>query len=173
MIKRSKIKDHPFDKLRTGRSKINDGQVMLLTILILSAVFLMTTVIAGLLMVYQLGQVTRIQESAKAIFAADAATERALFNVFRCNHPDPAQAPVVPNSSWIPSVTAICLSTQSQTPDPLEVPKFLNGASYKMTIFTDPPCNGSHDTGAHFGDIRCIKSTGRAGRSSRAFQVEF
>jgi len=144
---------------------------MLLTILILSAVFLMTTVIAGLLMVYQLDQVTKVADSARAIFAADAATERALFNVFRCNYPTPTPG-VVPAGWDTTNFSVLCGSASSQEPNP-PVPEFFNGASYQMTIFTDPPCNGSHDTGAHFEDIRCIKATGRAGRSSRAFRVDF
>ena len=47
---------------------------MLLAVLTLGATMLGATTIAGLLMVYQIRQTTDFENSAKAVFAADAGT---------------------------------------------------------------------------------------------------
>jgi hypothetical protein len=62
-----------------GRS----GQAMLLAILTLGATMLGATTIAGLLMLYQIRQVTNFRDSAAAIFAADAGTEWELYSYFK------------------------------------------------------------------------------------------
>jgi len=59
------------------------GQAMLLAILTLGATMLGATTIAGLLMVYQIRQVTNFRDSAESIFAADAGTEWALYSYFQ------------------------------------------------------------------------------------------
>lgn len=148
---------------------LRQGQVMLLTVVVMSGVFLSATVIAGLLMVYQLGQVTRIVDSAKAIFAADAATERALFKVFRCNNPDQG-GNIIP-SGW-GNISVFCGSAADQTPNLL--PAFLNDATYKLTIESSA-CNppGTHCPQATPSDAESVKATGSAGKSARAFEVTF
>ena len=144
---------------------------MLLTVLVLSAVFLSATVIAGLLMVYQLGQITKVADSAEAIFAADAALERALFKVFRCNPPNPSPFPM--------DADPICANAALQVPPtaPTSDASFYNGATYQMTIFqsTDPtnPCSGAHTDTALPADVTCIRATGRAGKVARAFEIIF
>ena len=137
---------------------------MLLTVLILSAVFLSTTVIAGLLMSYQLGQVARIADSAKAIFAADTALERAFFLVFRCN-----PTPTVPAGWDTTGFDKLCEEAERQSS---EVP-FYNGASYFVTIESTAGGEGSHDTEADSTNVATIKVTGRAGKSARAFRADF
>ncbi len=52
---------------------------MLMTVIMLSGAILASTSLAGLLILYQLRQSTDSASSTKAIFAADAGTERALF----------------------------------------------------------------------------------------------
>ena len=59
------------------------GQAMLLAILTLGATMLGATTIAGLLMLYQIRQVTNFRDSAQSIFAADAGTEWALYSYFQ------------------------------------------------------------------------------------------
>jgi hypothetical protein len=54
------------------------GQALLLAVLMLGATMLGATTIAGLLMAYQIRQVTNFSDSAKSVFAADAGTEWAL-----------------------------------------------------------------------------------------------
>ena len=56
------------------------GQVMLMTVVMLSGAILASTSLAGLLILYQLRQATDAAASTKAIFAADAGLERALYN---------------------------------------------------------------------------------------------
>jgi hypothetical protein len=58
------------------------GQAILLMILILGTVLLSSTVIAGLLVIYQLRQTVDLGESTKAIYAADGGTEWALYTFF-------------------------------------------------------------------------------------------
>jgi hypothetical protein len=57
------------------------GQVMLLTVVVLSATILGATTIAGLLTMYQVRQSTDIINSGKAIFAADAGLECEYYRI--------------------------------------------------------------------------------------------
>jgi len=76
--------------MKTGTAhEARRGQAMLLAILTLGATMLGATTIAGLLMVYEIRQVTDFRDSAQSIFAADAGTEWALYSYFQ-------QAPGVP-----------------------------------------------------------------------------
>ena len=59
------------------------GQVMLLSVLIISGAVLGATAIAGLLMLYQVRQATNITLSMQALFAADAGVEWELFKLFK------------------------------------------------------------------------------------------
>jgi len=56
---------------------------MLLAVLTLGATMLGVTTVAGLLMVYQIRQVTDFGSSAQSVFAADAGAEYALYNYFQ------------------------------------------------------------------------------------------
>jgi hypothetical protein len=59
------------------------GQVMLLSVLIISGAILGTTAIAGLLMLFQVRQATNITLSMQALFAADTGVEWELFKLFK------------------------------------------------------------------------------------------
>lgn len=59
------------------------GQAMFLAVLTLGATMLAVSTIAGLLMVYQIRQVTDFESSASSIFAADAGAEWALYSYFQ------------------------------------------------------------------------------------------
>ena len=67
------------------------GQVMLLSIMILGGVMLSASVIAGVLLWYQVRQVNDAVSSAKAIFAADAGIEFISWCIFKsgCEIPNP------------------------------------------------------------------------------------
>jgi hypothetical protein len=62
--------------------RANSGQAMLLAVLALGGAVLSATTIAGFLMAYQIRETTDFANSAKAIFAADAGTEWALYSHF-------------------------------------------------------------------------------------------
>jgi hypothetical protein len=154
-------------------TKNRNGQIMLFTVLVISALFLSVTAIAGLLMNYQLRQVTNIADAAKAVFAADAATERALFVVFRCNGGSPVVPGGYPGNDLKDSGFCDALAKQfadDQTPPVL--PEFFNNATYKLIIETD--CgSGTHVPTADISTADCIKAAGQAGKSTRAFGIFF
>ncbi len=70
------------------------GQVMLLSIMILGGVMLSASVIAGVLLWYQVRQVNDAVSSAKAIFAADAGIEFISWCIFKpgCEIPNPFES---------------------------------------------------------------------------------
>lgn len=55
---------------------------MLIAVLALGGTILGATTIAGFLMVYQIRQTSDFEDSAKAVFAADAGTEWALYSYY-------------------------------------------------------------------------------------------
>ena len=65
-----------------GQKNKRSGQAMLIAVLALGGAILGATTVAGLLMLYQIRATTDTANSAKAIFAADAGTEWALFNYY-------------------------------------------------------------------------------------------
>lgn len=77
------------------------GQVMLLTVLIVSGTILGATTIAGLLMVYQMRQATNFGESLQALFAADTGLEWQLYRKFqKSDYPEPVLSPDT-NASFV------------------------------------------------------------------------
>ena len=133
------------------------GQAMFLSILAIGGTILGATTIAGLLMIYQLRRTSDLANSAKAIFAADAGLESALYNFYKCNF-DPASP---------------------GAPCPVDgPPAFSNGA---VTLVECLDHNGNAvPAGCYQSDsydpslppseeIRAIKSVGRAVTSYRAF----
>jgi hypothetical protein len=96
------IKNQPSSiRSRGGRS----GQAMLLAVLTLGATMLAVTTIAGLLMVYQIRQVTAFGSSAQAVFAADAGAEWSLYNYFQQSGQSETVLPAFINSA---TVSAAC-----------------------------------------------------------------
>lgn len=82
------------------------GQVMLLTVLIVSGTILGATTIAGLLMVYQIRQATNFGESLQALFAADTGLEWQLYRKFQnADYPAPVLSPET-NASFVTVVDA-------------------------------------------------------------------
>ena len=66
----------------------NSGQVMIMVIIMIGGILLSATAITGILMVYQIRQANDAGSSAQAFFAADAALEWQLANVYK-NYTDP------------------------------------------------------------------------------------
>ncbi len=85
------------------------GQAMLIATLSLGGAILGATTIAGLLMLYQIRGTTDSANSAKAIFAADAGVEWALYSYF-----NPPQPPLPMFSNGV-TVEVVC-SDASSTP---------------------------------------------------------
>ncbi|OGY56581.1 MAG: hypothetical protein A2119_01635 [Candidatus Colwellbacteria bacterium GWA2_46_10] len=59
------------------------GQLMLLSVLLISSAVLGAATIAGLLVLFQLRQTADAEASAQAVFASDAGVERALYEKYR------------------------------------------------------------------------------------------
>ena len=59
------------------------GQLMLLSVLLISSAVLGAATIAGLLVLFQLRQTADAEASAQAVFASDAGIERALYEKYR------------------------------------------------------------------------------------------
>jgi hypothetical protein len=84
-------RQHRFDVVSHESSAVSSaasgrrGQAMILAVMSLGGAILGATTIAGFLMVYQVRQTTDLANSAKAIFAADAGVECALYNQFHSN----------------------------------------------------------------------------------------
>lgn len=97
--------EHSFSISRAPLSVRTDtrrGQAMLLAVLMLGATMLGATTIAGLLMAYQIRQVTDFSDSAKSIFAADSGAEWALDAYFQQSSQQP-----LPFSNGA-AVTVVC-----------------------------------------------------------------
>jgi hypothetical protein len=75
---------------KTANMESKSGQVMILTVVLISGAILSATSLAGLLVMYQLKQSTDVLNSAKAVFAADAGIECTVYNY---NVPDPMHVP--------------------------------------------------------------------------------
>lgn len=117
------------------------GQVMLITVLILSGTVFATTAIAGLLMLNQIRQSNDIVNSNKAIFAADSGIEWRLYKFFKG---DSQTCKECPDGGACPG------------------PSFENGAVFQTTCDLQAAAGTSKVT---------IKSTGSSGNNSRAFEI--
>ena len=82
--KKPAIHDSLFMLHDSGKS----GQSMLLSVMIISSIILTVTSLIGLLMIYEIRNTTNVRESAKAIFAADAGIECALYHNAKDNTKD-------------------------------------------------------------------------------------
>lgn len=85
------------------------GQVILISIIMLSGVLMSASVVAGLLTAYQIRQANDTVESMKAFFAADAGIEQALYNYF--NEPPILPSAIVQNQEYYGAKGTIAGST--------------------------------------------------------------
>ncbi|MCR4261076.1 MAG: hypothetical protein NUV96_01985 [Candidatus Colwellbacteria bacterium] len=67
------------------RKEKEKGQLMLLSVLLITSAVLAATTVASLLILFQLRQAADAKSSAQAVFAADAGVERALYERYREN----------------------------------------------------------------------------------------
>ncbi|MST04417.1 MAG: hypothetical protein EXS49_02535 [Candidatus Pacebacteria bacterium] len=149
-------------------NKNNSGQVMLVTVLFLASVFLVATAVAGVLTLNQTRQTNIAVDSMRAIYAADAALERGLFKVFRCNNLNaPDQAIIVG--------TDVCLESGNSQYDNSFTGKLTDNQTYELLIskIAGCPFAAAHDDSTLPDELTCIKSVGRAGSAARAFTIGF
>jgi len=123
---------------------------MLLSMVALGGAILGVTTIAGLLMVYQVRQATDASRSAAAIFAADAGLEWGLYNYYCLTAPAGAYA-VCPIAN---------------------LPVFSNQASVEVSCLEGTTALASCADITPASRVTQIRSVGRAGESSRAFQLD-
>ncbi len=82
--------------------KKQEGQVMVLSVLMLGGILLGVSAFAGLLMVYQIRQANDALSSTKAFFAADAGIEWETYNRYKASS-TPADLPVFSNGASVTS----------------------------------------------------------------------
>lgn len=133
-----------------GRMKQRDGQAMLTAVLSISGAILGATAIAGFLMIYQLRASTDSENSAKAVFAADAGVQWTLFNYYcsaegRCPN-------VIPGYADYPTSL------------------FSNGASMQVTC---SDANGNSSDCSDASTTISAVSLGASSNSRRAFALMF
>lgn len=122
---------------------------MLITVLSLGGAILGATTVAGLLTLYQIRATTDTANSAKAIFAADAGVEWALFNYY-C--PVDGRCPGYGNGTDYPS------------------PTFVNQATAEVGCYTNFETSGATTTCSNASTVAAI-SSGIANGSERAFFI--
>jgi hypothetical protein len=131
------------------------GQAMLIAVLSLGGAILGATTVAGLLTLYQIRATTDTANSAKAIFAADAGVEWALFSHY-CGAATPER----------------CGSQQiaSGTKD-YQLPPFSGSrATMEVDCYTNDAASGATSTCSNASTSAAI-SSGVANGSERAFFV--
>lgn len=121
-----------------------EGQVMILAVLALGGVILGATTIAGMLMAYQIRRATDLENSARAIFAADAGVECALYNNFKGGS--------CPPSFTLSNGTSYLYTMDSAPPPtPLVWWTFDDGAGSTVTDSSGSGNNGAwYGTGSHW-----------------------
>ncbi|OGI98321.1 hypothetical protein A3H53_04885 [Candidatus Nomurabacteria bacterium RIFCSPLOWO2_02_FULL_40_10] len=94
---------HSDESTKNRNRSCATGQVMLLTVVLLSGAVLASTSLASLLILYQLRQATDAKGSMKAVFAADAGIEWAFYNENKLGGalPYPNSGPNMTNDSKV------------------------------------------------------------------------
>jgi hypothetical protein len=128
------------------------GQAMLIAVLALGGAILGATTVAGLMTLYQIRATTDTANSAKAIFAADAGTEWALFNYYD-------------GINYCAAPASQCLDGE------LLMPTFAgSGASMTVNCYGNYATTGATTTCSNASTVVAI-SSGIANGSERAFFI--
>ncbi len=142
-------------KPKTYNLTPNNGQVMLLTVVILGGIMLGATTIAGLLMLYQIRQSTDIANSTKAIFAADAGIELSLYQWFK----SPGGGYIIPTFEEFRDTDGSILATFYTTSTGPNTIKSVGQAgnsfrAFELRFLTPPQCSdGLDNDGDGFTDF--------------------
>lgn len=140
-----------------GYKKERSGQVIILATLALGGAILGATTIAGLLMIYQIRQTIDVEDSAKAIFAADTGIEWGQMQFYHR-----------------------CFFDTTCDPPPLDIPAppgpfFDPNTSYRIECF-DQNVNQLNDCIEDYDRVYYIRSTGISGigrPAIRALEISF
>jgi len=111
-------------QLKQKFNKSLQGQAMIITTVMMGGLFLMATAIAGLLMFYQIQQVVDFVNSNIAIFAADAALEKAIYSYF--HDPSITCPETNPNDYCVFSVAGPNFDNKASSSAVLIIPKAIN-----------------------------------------------
>ncbi len=131
-------------------SALRGGQLMIVTVLILGGAILSASVIAGYLMTRNIRQTTLANDSAKAIFAADAGLERILYECLKNGACEGGGAcPISGNFN----------ATLS------------NGTSYEAVFQKSLDLSGSG--ACRFDELRSVGFSDPTKRVSRALEIKF
>ena len=137
------------------RQYTRSGQAMLIAVLSLGGAILGATTVAGLLTLYQIRATTDTANSAKAIFAADAGVEWALFSHY-CGDASPQRC----GSAQVASGTA-----------DYQLPSFADGqVSMQANCYSTYDTSGATTTCSNASTTAAI-SSGIANGSERAFFI--
>lgn len=120
------------------------GQVMLVTVLLLFGALLSATTIAGVLTLYQLRQATDVNNSARAIYAADSGIEWRIYKLAQDNF------------------SCVDCPSGSACPQPV----LANGATFTVTCSS--AVTASPTTDADGSQAITIKSVGESHKNYRA-----
>jgi len=156
--------------------KTRSGQAILITVIAIGAVLLGATTIAGLLSLYQLRRAGDFANSTKAVYAADAGLESALYNKFKCDCTLTTECPVL-NPPGTP-----LSSCPTDAPQDARCSSLSNGAVVIVECLDNNRNINCYDPSSYDpnrtcrppgNDVRAIRSTGRSVNSFRTFLQQF
>lgn len=127
-----------------------DGQVIILTILIIGGTLLSASSLAGLLMLYQIRQATDLGNSGKAIMAADSGVEWAMYERFN------------------PGQSGFFKKEKDQSGNEVWKASLSNGSEAEVKCFKDAETKPCDDP-----DVNIIRSWGSANNTTRSFRLSF
>jgi hypothetical protein len=140
--------------MRHSQQRDRSGQAMLIAVLSLGGAILGATTVAGLLTLYQIRATTDTENSAKAIFAADAGTEWAFFDHY-CGLVTPERCDN--------------LQVASGTADNA-LPSFSDQVTMQVNCYSNYATTGATTTCSNASTVVAI-SSGIANGSERAFFI--
>jgi hypothetical protein len=129
--------------------KNNNGQTIILIVVMMGGILLTATTIAGLLMFYQVQQSNDFGDSTKAIYAADAGLERAIYYYYN-NYIFDEENPCYP------------ISNACDVPSDIS---FSNDSFYEAKMVISP--QGESD------NINSFISVGKSNETKRILQTNF
>lgn len=135
--------------MRKTIAQQENGQIMLLAVMVLSTGILSASIVAGTIVLFQLRQAINVKESTKAAYAADAGLECELYMQFKA---------VLPLGTPCDTVSGASITCGTDAEG--SFCQLTNGAKFRVVRTGPLP-------------LPDIKSIGESGRATRAFEVNF